>query len=161
MDFRLPPETLAWRDELRAFLRAELPDGFQGSDDFFDGAEQVPFVRANGVVAAFDRQQSKLRWKQQISEQNLLIERLDHSPLLVFASRKYERNGRLQFSMQHIVALDKLSGAKLLDNRAAAQQGIRSVNVSLGERYIELRGFNDRIRLYPIDKSAVAGESGD
>jgi alkylation response protein AidB-like acyl-CoA dehydrogenase len=45
MDFRLSPETRAWREELRAFLRRELPPGLQGSDDFFDDAEQVPFAR--------------------------------------------------------------------------------------------------------------------
>ena len=45
MDFALPAETLAWRDELRAFLAEELPHGFEGSDDFFDDVEQVPFAR--------------------------------------------------------------------------------------------------------------------
>ena len=45
MDFRLPPETIAWRDELRAFLKQELPQGFEGSDDFFDDADQVPFAK--------------------------------------------------------------------------------------------------------------------
>ncbi|MCC7365303.1 MAG: acyl-CoA dehydrogenase family protein [Dehalococcoidia bacterium] len=45
MDFRLPAETLRWRDELRAFLRAELPPGFQGSDDYFDNEEQMAFAR--------------------------------------------------------------------------------------------------------------------
>jgi alkylation response protein AidB-like acyl-CoA dehydrogenase len=45
MDFRLSPETAAWRDDLRAFIRAELPEGYEGSDDFFDDAEHVPFAK--------------------------------------------------------------------------------------------------------------------
>jgi alkylation response protein AidB-like acyl-CoA dehydrogenase len=45
VDFRLPAATLAWREELRAFLRAELPPGFEGSDDFFDDEAAVPFAR--------------------------------------------------------------------------------------------------------------------
>ncbi|MCK9520488.1 MAG: acyl-CoA dehydrogenase family protein [Dehalococcoidia bacterium] len=45
MDFHLPEETRRWRDELRQFLREELPPGFQGSDDYFDKAEQLPFAR--------------------------------------------------------------------------------------------------------------------
>lgn len=45
MDFRLPPETDAWRKELRAFLAAELPPEFEGDDDFFDNEEQVAFAR--------------------------------------------------------------------------------------------------------------------
>jgi len=46
MDFRLSPELRAWRDDLRAFIRAELPPGLEGSDDFFDDAEQVPFAKS-------------------------------------------------------------------------------------------------------------------
>ena len=45
MDFHLAPETQAWRDELRALLRAELPAGFHGSDDYFDDEEQMDFAR--------------------------------------------------------------------------------------------------------------------
>ncbi len=45
MHFRLPPETEAWRDELRAFLAAELPPEFEGDDDFFDNEEQHAFAR--------------------------------------------------------------------------------------------------------------------
>jgi alkylation response protein AidB-like acyl-CoA dehydrogenase len=45
MDFRLPPGTSAWRDDLRAFLRAELPPDYEGSDDFFDDAEHVAFAK--------------------------------------------------------------------------------------------------------------------
>lgn len=124
-------------------------------------SEQVPSVRANGLLLAFDARQSKLRWKHSIAAQNLLLERLDYSPLLVFAARQHEQKGKLQFWSLHLVAIDKLSGAKLLDEKSASQQGFRSVSVSAAERYIELRGYNDRVRLYPIEKSAAAGESGD
>jgi alkylation response protein AidB-like acyl-CoA dehydrogenase len=56
MDFRLPPETEQWRDELRAFLRDELPKGFEGDDDFFDSEEQVGFARQ------FTRKLGQRRW---------------------------------------------------------------------------------------------------
>jgi outer membrane protein assembly factor BamB/tetratricopeptide (TPR) repeat protein len=123
-------------------------------------SEQVPSVRTNGVLWAFDPVRGKLRWKQAVSEQNLLLERLDFSPWLVFASRKYEQKGKLYFWSLHLVAIDKLSGAKLLDDRSPSQPGIRSVNVSAADRFIELRGYNDRVRLYPIENSASVGESG-
>ncbi len=45
MDFRFPAETEQWRTELRAFLKAELPPGFEGDDDFFDNEEQLAFAR--------------------------------------------------------------------------------------------------------------------
>lgn len=125
------------------------------------GSEQVPHVRASGVIAAFDPHPGRLRWKQEITEQTLLLERMEHSPLLVFSSRRTDRTARVQVPLQHLVAIDKLSGAKLLDARSAAQPGIRSINVSAAERYIELRGFNDRVRLYPVEKPNTAGEASD
>jgi alkylation response protein AidB-like acyl-CoA dehydrogenase len=45
MDFRLSPDTAAWRDDLRRFIAAELPPDLRGSDDFFDDADQVPAAR--------------------------------------------------------------------------------------------------------------------
>jgi alkylation response protein AidB-like acyl-CoA dehydrogenase len=56
MDFRLPAGTVAWRDELRAFLREELPPGFEGDDDFFDNESQVAFARQ------FTRKLGARRW---------------------------------------------------------------------------------------------------
>jgi alkylation response protein AidB-like acyl-CoA dehydrogenase len=56
MEFALSPTTTAWRDELRAFLRAELPAGYEGADDFFDDAEHVPFAKA------FMRKLGERRW---------------------------------------------------------------------------------------------------
>lgn len=158
----LAPEELKGRTEQFAF--ADNQNVYlivnKGMNPNFS-SEQVPSVRANGLLLAFDTQQAKLRWKQPIAGQNLLLERLDYSPLLVFAARQHEQKGKLQFWSLHLVAIDKFSGAKLLDEKSASQQGFRSVNVSASERYIELRGYNDRVRLYPIEKSATAGESGD
>ncbi len=45
MDFRLPVETERWRADLRDFLEVELPEGFEGDDDFFDAEEQAAFAR--------------------------------------------------------------------------------------------------------------------
>jgi alkylation response protein AidB-like acyl-CoA dehydrogenase len=56
MEFRLSPETEAWRQELREFLAAELPPGYEGDEDFFDDAGQVGFARA------FARKLGARRW---------------------------------------------------------------------------------------------------
>ncbi|MSR57381.1 MAG: hypothetical protein EXS05_06890 [Planctomycetaceae bacterium] len=157
----LTPEEMKGRNEL--FALSDNQNVYllvnKGMNQNF-WSEQVPFVRANGTVFAFDPQQSKLRWKQQVAGQNLMLERLDYAPLLVFASRKYEQKEKLSYWMLHLVVIDKLSGAKLLDEKSASQPGFRSVTVSIAERFIELRGWSDRVRLYPIEKSATAGESG-
>lgn len=157
----LTPEEMKGRNEL--FALADNQNVYllvnKGMNQNF-WSEQVPFVRASGQVFAFDPQASKLRWKQSVAGQNLMLERLDYAPLLVFASRKFEQKEKLNYWSLHLVVLDKLSGAKLLDEKTASQPGFRSVTVNTAERYIELRGWNDRVRLYPIEKSATAGESG-
>ena len=75
---------------------------------------------------------------------------------MLFRSQK----GRLNFWSLHLLAIDKLTGAKLLDEKSAAQPGFRSVNVNASDRYVELRSYNERVRLYPVEKSASAGQSG-
>jgi hypothetical protein len=123
-------------------------------------SEQVPFVRVNGLIVAFELTSGKERWKQSVKGQNLMLERLTFSPFLVFASRKYEQKGKLHFWSLHLVAIDKLSGTRLLDEKSAAQPGFRSVTISAVDRYVELRSYNERVRLYPAEKSAAAGASG-
>ncbi|HLJ11092.1 MAG TPA: hypothetical protein VKU82_07880, partial [Planctomycetaceae bacterium] len=123
-------------------------------------SEQVPFVRASGLVMAFDPVAKRQRWKQTVQVQNLMLERLAFSPFLVFSSRKYEQKGKVHFWSLHLLAIDKLSGAKLLDEKSAAQPGFRSVTVSAVDRFVELRSYNERVRLYPVEKSAAAGQSG-
>jgi hypothetical protein len=60
----------------------------------------------------------------------------------------------------HLIAIDKLAGAKLLDEKAISQPGFRSVTVSAADRYVELRSYSERLRLHPADKPASAGQSG-
>jgi outer membrane protein assembly factor BamB len=123
-------------------------------------SEQVPFVRASGLVFAFDIESGKQRWKQPVRAQNLMLERLAFSPYLVFSSRRYESKGKLHFWSLHLLAIDKISGARLLDEKSPAQPGFRSITVSAADRYVELRSYNERVRLYPEDKPASAGQSG-
>lgn len=123
-------------------------------------SEQVPFVRTNGQVFAFDPLAAKLRWKQQVQGQNLMLERLDCTPFLVFAAHKQEQRAKLNFFALHLVVIDKMTGNRLLDDKSASQPGFRSVTVSNAERYVELRSWNDRIRLYPVEKPKTTDEAG-
>ena len=123
-------------------------------------SEQVPFVRANGVLLAFDMASGKQRWRQPVTGQNLMLERLAFSPYLVFSSRKFEQKGRLNLWSLQLLVIDKHSGTRLLDEKSSAQPGFRSITISTSDRYIELRSYQERVRIYPIDKSASAGQSG-
>ncbi|MFN0053060.1 MAG: PQQ-binding-like beta-propeller repeat protein [Planctomycetales bacterium] len=158
---RLTPDEMKGRTELYAFadghnVYLQINKGM--NQNFY--SQEVPFLRAHGALVAFDPVQGKRRWKQTVSQQSLLLERMESSPFLMFASRKFENKGKLQYWSLHLIAIDKLTGLKLLDEQQPSQQGFRSVQVNAADRFVELRGYNDRIRLYPVEKSASAGESG-
>ncbi|MBI3861654.1 MAG: PQQ-binding-like beta-propeller repeat protein [Planctomycetia bacterium] len=123
-------------------------------------SDQVPFIRASGTILAFDLESGKQRWKQAVQQQNLLLERLTASPYLLFSNREYKQRNRLPVWSLHLVAIDKLSGEKLLDEKSISQPGFRSVIVNAADRYIELRSYNERLRLYPADRPAAGGQSG-
>ena len=123
-------------------------------------SEQVPFVRANGTLLAFDLASGKQRWRQPVQGQNLMLERLAFSPYLVFSSRKFEQKGRLNLWSLQLLVIDKRTGTKLLDEKSSAQPGFRSITISTSDRYVELRSYQERVRIYPIEKSASAGQSG-
>lgn len=158
---KIAPEDLKGRTEVYSLadnLNVYLIINKGANQNYY--SEGVPFVRTSGLIFALDPQTGNQRWKQAVTGQNLMLERLTFSPFLVFASRKYENKGKLNFWSLHLMAIDKLSGTKLLDEKSAAQPGFRSVTVSAADRYVELRSYNERVRLYPVEKSAAAGQSG-
>lgn len=125
----------------------------QNRNYYSDG---IPSVQVNGTMHVFDPAAGKLRWKQEITSQHLLLDRLDHSPVLVFAARKYERKGNTGFWLTEVLAVDKETGHKLADVSTASQAGFQSLVVNLAEHYVELRSYNERIRLSPQPKTAAA-----
>lgn len=153
-DLKSKNEVYAFADNSLVYLLVNKGN----SNNYY--SENIPFVRANGQMFAFDPAAGKQLWKQPVAAQNLMLERFDFSPLVVFAARKYEQKGKLNYWSLHLVAFDKLTGNKLLDEKSAGQPGFRSITVSTAERYVELRGYNERIRLHPVEKTAAAGASG-
>ena len=153
-DLNLRTESFVVADHTSLFL---LLNKGPPSSNFSD---QVPFIRASGAVLAFDLETGKQRWKQVVQQQNLLLERLTASPFLLFSNREYKTKGRLPVWSLHLVAIDKLTGTKLLDEKTISQPGFRSVTVNAADRYVELRSYSERLRLYPADKPASAGQSG-
>lgn len=130
-------------------------NGSQAANYYSEG---LPFIRTNGTVFAFrwgeksDPENAKPLWQQKITNQNLILERFEHGSLLLFAARRFEQRGKLRYAMLNITALDKNSGTKLIDQNAASQSGFRSLLINNAQHYVELRSYNERIRLSPVEK---------
>ena len=77
---------------------------------------------------------------------------------MTFATRTYVRKGPLNYWTLGVVAIDKKSGRKLLDTTVPFTNSFRSVDVNLADRYVELRSYNDRIRLIAVDRETSAAK---
>ncbi|MFN7804812.1 MAG: PQQ-binding-like beta-propeller repeat protein [Planctomycetaceae bacterium] len=150
IDIKAKNELFVFTDREQIYLVVNRPGSIQ---NYYN--EQLPYVRINGTVAAFELATGQPRWKQQVLGQNLLLERLEFSPVLLFVSRKFENKGQMNFWSMHLVALDKATGVRKLDEKSAQQPGFRSLTINARDRFIELRGWNDRLRLYPTERAAA------
>lgn len=115
----------------------------------------IPLVKASGVVYAIDLETRKLRWKQKVEGQNLLLERLDYLPALVFATQRYEQRNRMGYSAFYLQVLDKKTGQMLLKESSQSQNGFQALWLHPADQAIELRGYQERIRITaPIGTAA-------
>jgi outer membrane protein assembly factor BamB len=160
---RLSSEELQGQTELYAvgdFENIYLIANQQRRGGFF--SESLPSVRVHGMIFAFHRRTGERIWHEKIEGQNLLLQQLEHSPILVFAVRQYQRKGNLGFTTSNIIALDKRTGRKLAEISSPSNSGgIRSVEVNRLERYVELRSYNERIRLSAVDREVSKVDTKD
>ncbi len=108
-----------------------------------------PSIQMHGLLHAIDRKTGQLRWKQEIRNQNLIVDRLDHSPIVLLYARKYERKGNLHIWSLECQAVDKITGRLVLNTSIGTQSGFQEVLVNLPRHFVELRSYNERIRLTP------------
>ncbi|MBS0265352.1 MAG: PQQ-binding-like beta-propeller repeat protein [Planctomycetes bacterium] len=125
-----------------------------------NSTDQIPFLRANGTMLSFDLRTGKQRWKQPVQGKNLLLERLASSPFLLFSQSEFRQKGKVPVWTLNLLAIDKLTGTKLLDLKTVAQPGFRALIVNAAERYVELRSFSERLRLYPAERLDSSGQEG-
>lgn len=146
----VPAENLKGRAEVFALADSQniylLINGRRSYNLYSEG---LPYVRASGTMLAFNPVTASLRWMQKISGQNLILERIDQTPFLVFAARKQRKKGRVHYSMLNVMAVDKLTGEQVLSNSSASHSGFRSLVVNPADEYVELRSYNERIRFIP------------
>jgi outer membrane protein assembly factor BamB len=104
----------------------------------------------NGDVFAFERATGQLRWFVPIENQNLLLLRLDESPLLLFTTRYTETQAAGMVRIRQVTsvqAVNKRTG-KLLYDRADLTPGTSffDFRVDPKEGVVELIGTNLKVR---------------
>lgn len=107
----------------------------------------LPSLLLNGLVIAFDVATGKELWKKQMSEQHLILERLDRLPFLITTS--YRRNFILKPpDLRRIIVLDKRDGSVLLDTKdEPGEAGFHSMIIDTDSRHVDLISNAERLRL--------------
>ena len=77
-------------------------------------------------------------------------------PVLLFSQRKYIRKGRTGYSLTSLLALDKQTGRTLFEQTVPANSSFRWLDVDMAARFVELRSYNQRLRLMAVDRRAAA-----
>lgn len=115
-------------------------------------------MNVNGMIYAFDLDSGRKLWEQKVLNQQLVREQFTHSPVLLFSSRQYERQGNLTTWATSLVALDKVTGRELINTKLSSQYsgGIQSLKLNLAERVIEFTSYNQRVRLVAKDREGGA-----
>ncbi len=113
--------------------------------------ESFPSIRVAGTIYAFDLTTGKEQWKQPVSGLHLILERLDHSPIVLFLARTFEQNGS-SWKLS-LLAIDRQHGKVVHQSDIQVQSSFQQMSVNMQEEFVELRTYNDRLRLFPSAKS--------
>ncbi len=107
-------------------------------------------IRVNGPLLAFSHAAvgGAPRWRKQVDGLNLVLDKLEHAPLLLLASRQYLREGNLRYYLLKLQALDKRTGQIRASLETPSNYwSFNGLRLNLAERYLELGSYNQRIRL--------------
>jgi outer membrane protein assembly factor BamB/tetratricopeptide (TPR) repeat protein len=132
----------------RRTYTVQFPEGFQRS------------LSVGGRITAYNLRDGKLAWaNSRIPSHNLVLDFLADSPVLIFAGRQLVKSGSAEF--QHwsfnLLVLDKRTGHEVLKATDPSVSNFKTLEVNMAEKYIELRSFNQRLRLMPSDFSRTGG----
>ena len=117
----------------------------------------IATLRVNGRIVAFNRKTGRRLWGRDVKNQNLVRQQFGATPFLVFSTRKYVRSGRnIRYWETKLLAIDKQTGRTLLDSTTPSQNGFYSMIVNIPERYVELRTYNQRVRLSAVARGTSA-----
>lgn len=132
------------------------------SDSQMRDSGNIPSIRVSGKIFAFDRNTGQPRWQYTVKKKDrrdLILSQISYSPVLLFTTRKSQSVGRRPrgtIQTMNIVALNKQTGRQLLDATIAMQPNLESLHVNPTGQYIELRTYNERIRLMPLRKETAS-----
>ena len=124
----------------------EYPEGFRSS------------LTVGGKIFAFDTREGKLLWQQDVSPHSLVLDSVHDSPMLTFVWRTLVSNREFGHWSVHILVIDKRTGRQVLSTSDLSASNFRTLELNMAERYIELRSYNQRVRLIAVNRSKATAK---
>ncbi len=116
----------------------------------YNYGDSLPSTRIHGMIYAWDRATGKLLWNRKISDQNLVLDRFEASPVLIFLARNWKQVGQATYTTLHLLALNKETGETLHESQTPSLfNGFHGVQIAEPEHAVELVSYNMRLRLTP------------
>ncbi|MDA1213956.1 MAG: PQQ-binding-like beta-propeller repeat protein [Planctomycetota bacterium] len=144
------PEVYVFSD---AYLTYAISNNRQGN---IFHADSMPAMRANGIFHAFRPGSTEPIWTKEINNQNLCLESLGESPILVFLGREYKREGNIGgYWETRLTAVDKSGGATLIDSSLPTTTGFHQLKIDSQTQTAELRSYNELLRIQPVEAQAA------
>jgi outer membrane protein assembly factor BamB len=110
----------------------------------------------NGMAYAFDRKTGQKLWQAPIDKQGLTLDQPRELPVLVFASRVYERQaaqGNVNTQpYTSVMCLDKRTGKVAYQEKMAGHIGIFEIDSRPEERIVELKLLRHSVRMKFTDE---------
>ena len=148
-------DTFAITDHERLYLiqsrqhhsyAVQFPEGFQRS------------LNVGNHITAYNLRTGACDWSNShIPAHNLVLDFLSDSPVLLFAGRQLVKNGEFGHWSFNLLVLDKRTGHEVLKATDPSASNFKTLEVNMAEKYIELRSFNQRLRLMALDPAKTGG----
>jgi outer membrane protein assembly factor BamB len=148
-------DTFAVTDRERLYLirssthhqySVQFPENFQRS------------LNVGGRITAYNLRDGKVAWtNSRIPSQNLVLDFMNHSPVLIFAGRQIVKSGEFGHWSFNLLVLDKRTGKDILKVVDPSASTLKTLEVNMAEKYIELRSLNQRLRLIASDRKKTGG----
>ncbi len=121
-----------------------------GDGNTYHYGDSLATLPVNGTVCCWDRVTGELLWSRAVEDQNLVLERFNPSPVLLFLTRTWKQKANASFTLLNMLAVAKRSGQTLHESSVPSMfGGFHSLTLREQESTIELASYNLKLRLAP------------